>query len=140
NVFIYKPGYKGGSYEILGPKEVCEKWNIKSVHQVIDILGLMGDAVDNIPGIPGVGEKTAAKLLAEYHTLEGVLENAANIKGKLGEKILMGKESAILSKKLATIIINVPIPYDINDLALRTPDEEKLNNVFGQLEFRTLAK
>src|SRR5690606_21792211 len=86
------------------------------------------------------GEKTAAKLLAEYHTLEGVLENAANIKGKLGEKILMGKESAILSKKLATIIINVPIPYDINDLALRTPDEEKLNNVFGQLEFRTLAK
>lgn len=140
NVFIYKPGYKGGSYEILGPKEVCEKWNIKSVHQVIDILGLMGDAVDNIPGIPGVGEKTAAKLLAEYHTLEGVLENAANIKGKLGEKILMGKESAILSKKLATIIINVPIPYDIDDLAVRTPDEEKLNDVFGQLEFRTLAK
>lgn len=140
NVFIYKPGYKGGTFEILGPKEVCEKWNIKSVHQVIDILGLMGDAVDNIPGIPGVGEKTAAKLLAEYHTLEGVLENAANIKGKLGEKVMMGKESAILSKKLATIIINVPIDYQLDDLALTGPNEALLNDVFGELEFRTLAK
>lgn len=140
NVFIYKPGYKGGTFEILGPKEVCEKWNIKSVHQVIDILGLMGDAVDNIPGIPGVGEKTAAKLLAEYHTLEGVLENAANIKGKLGEKVMMGKESAILSKKLATIIINVPIDYQLDELVLTGPNETLLNDVFGELEFRSLTK
>lgn len=98
NVKIYKPGYQGGTVEIMGAKEVCEKWNIKEVHQVIDILGLMGDAVDNIPGIAGVGEKTAAKLLAEYGTLENVLENADNIKGALGEKVRAGKNSAILSK------------------------------------------
>ena len=84
---IYKPGYQGGSFEILGPKEVCEKWDIENVGQVIDILGLMGDAVDNIPGIKGIGEKTAAKLLKEFHTLENVLDNAANIKGAVGEKI-----------------------------------------------------
>ncbi len=83
---IYKPGYQGGDVEILGPAEVCAKWNIKDVSQVIDILGLMGDAVDNIPGIAGVGEKTAAKLLAEYETIENVLANADKIKGALGEK------------------------------------------------------
>src|SRR5580765_2669380 len=89
-VKIYKPGYQGGDVEIMGPAEVCAKWNIKTVSQVIDILGLMGDAVDNIPGIAGVGEKTAAKLLAEYETLENVLKNASNIKGKLGEKVAAG--------------------------------------------------
>src|SRR5690606_738201 len=104
NIFIYKPAYKGGSFEVMGPKEVCEKWNIRHVSQVIDMLGLMGDAVDNIPGIPGVGEKTAAKLLAEYGTLENILDNAEHIKGALGKKIRDGKEKAILSKKLATII------------------------------------
>jgi DNA polymerase I len=115
NIKIYKPGYQGGSVEIMGAKEVCEKWNIKEVHQVIDILGLMGDAVDNIPGIAGVGEKTAAKLLAEYGTLENVLENADKIKGALGEKVRAGKNSAILSKKLATIITNVPIEFHEED-------------------------
>src|SRR3954466_9359979 len=104
NVFIYKPAYQGGNVEIMGPKEVCAKWNISRVEQVIDILGLMGDAVDNIPGIPGVGEKTAAKLLAEYDNLENILANADNIKGALGEKVRNGKDLAILSKKLATII------------------------------------
>src|ERR1700733_14117698 len=101
---IYKPGYQGGDVEILGPAEVCAKWGIKNVSQVIDILGLMGDAVDNIPGIKGVGEKTAAKLLAEYETVENVLANAESIKGALGEKVRAGKELATLSKKLATII------------------------------------
>ena len=91
NIKIYKPGYQGGDVEILGPKEVCEKWDIKSVNQVIDILGLMGDAVDNIPGIAGVGEKTASKLLMEYGTIENILDNADNIKGSLGEKIKAGK-------------------------------------------------
>src|SRR6187402_121374 len=100
-VKIYKPGYQGGDVEIMGPKEVCEKWCIDSVDQVIDILGLMGDAVDNIPGIAGVGQKTACKLLAEYETLENILENADKIKGSLGEKVRNGKESAIMSKKLA---------------------------------------
>ena len=95
---IYKPSYQGNGVEILGPEEVCAKWNIQSVDQVIDMLGMMGDAVDNIPGIPGVGEKTAAKLLAEYGTLENVLENADKIKGAMGEKVRNGKELAVLSK------------------------------------------
>src|SRR6185436_6295146 len=95
----------------MGTAEVCAKWNIKEVSQVIDILGLMGDAVDNIPGIKGVGEKTAAKLLAEYGTLENILANADNIKGALGEKVRAGKEAAIMSKKLATIITNVPVEF-----------------------------
>src|SRR3984893_10044709 len=108
---IYKPGYQGGDIEIMGPKEVCEKWCIKSVDLVIDILGLMGDAVDNIPGIAGVGQKTACKLLTEYGTLENVLDNANKIKGALGEKIKAGREKALLSKKLATIILNVPVEF-----------------------------
>ena len=89
-VKIYKPGYQGGEVEIMGPEEVCAKWNIKDVSQVIDVLGLMGDAVDNIPGIAGIGQKTACKLLTEYGTLEKVLENAENIKGALGEKVKQG--------------------------------------------------
>src|ERR1043166_3220306 len=105
---IYKPGYQGGTVEIMGPKEVCEKWCIQSVDQVRDILGLMGDSVENIPGIAGVGTKTACKLLTEYGTLENVLENVDKIKGSLGEKIKAGKEKALLSKKLATSITNVP--------------------------------
>lgn len=137
---IYKPGYQGGDAEILGPEEVCAKWNIKEVSQVIDILGLMGDAVDNIPGIPGVGEKTAAKLLAEYGTLENALANADNIKGALGEKVRKGKESAILSKKLATIITNAPVEFHEDDFKLKDWDKEKLKEVFGELEFKTLGK
>lgn len=140
HVFIYKPGYKGGTYEVLGEREVCEKWGIENVHQVIDILGLMGDAVDNIPGIAGVGEKTAAKLLAEYHSLENVLENAHLIKGKLGEKVVAGKANAILSKKLATIIIDVPITYDINELQLKPWNTEVLIDLFNEFEFRTIGK
>ena len=100
--------HQGGDVEVMGPEQVCSKWNIQKVDQVIDILGLMGDAVDNIPGIPGVGEKTAAKLLAEYDTLENILANADSIKGAMGEKIRKGKDLAIMSKKLATIITNVP--------------------------------
>lgn len=137
---IYKPGYQGGDVEIMGPEEVCTKWNIKDVSQVIDILGLMGDAVDNIPGIRGVGEKTAAKLLAEYESIENVLANADKIKGALGEKVRAGKEDAILSKKLATIITNVPVEFHEEDFRLKDWDKEKLKDVFGELEFRTLGK
>jgi DNA polymerase-1 len=140
NIKIYKPGYQGGSVEIMGAKEVCEKWNIKEVHQVIDILGLMGDAVDNIPGIAGVGEKTAAKLLAEYGTLENVLENADKIKGALGEKVRNGKNSAILSKKLATIITNVPIEFHEEDFRLKEWNKDLLKDIFTELEFKTLGK
>ena len=140
HIKIYKPGYQGGTFEILGPKEVCEKWNIKSVSQVIDILGLMGDAVDNIPGIPGVGEKTAAKLLAEYGTLENVLENAANIKGALGQKVMAGKELAILSKKLATIIVDVPCEFHEEDFRMKGYNVDILKEIFTELEFKTLGK
>src|SRR5207253_3159616 len=118
-VRIYKPGYQGGAAEILGPQEVCAKWNIKDVSQVIDVLGLMGDAVDNIPGIKGVGEKTAAKLLAEYGTVENVLANADGIKGALGEKVRGGKEAALMSKKLATIITTVPVEFHEEDFMLK---------------------
>jgi DNA polymerase-1 len=139
-VKIYKPGYQGGSVEILGPAEVCAKWNIKDVSQVIDILGLMGDAVDNIPGIKGVGEKTAAKLLAEYGTLENVVASADTIKGALGEKIRTGKELAIMSKKLATIITNVPVEFHEENFRLKDWNKEALNKVFTELEFKTIGK
>src|SRR5258706_3025161 len=139
-VKIYKPGYQGGDVEIMGPIEVCAKSNIKDVSQVIDILGLMGDAVDNIPGIAGVGEKTAAKLLAEYGTLENALANADNIKGALGEKVKKGREVAILSKKLATNITNVPIQFYEEDFKVKDWNKEKLKEVFAELEFRTLGK
>jgi DNA polymerase-1 len=137
---IYKPPYKGGIAEILGPKEVCEKWNISDVNQVIDILGLMGDTVDNIPGIPGVGEKTAAKLLSEFKTLENILDNAGNIKGSLGEKVRNGRESAILSKKLATIVTNVPVEFNEERFRLKELNKEALREVFLEFEFRTLGK
>ncbi|HKZ65397.1 MAG TPA: DNA polymerase I [Chitinophagaceae bacterium] len=137
---IYKPGYQGGDVEIMGPEEVCAKWNIKEVSQVIDILGLMGDAVDNIPGIAGIGEKTAAKLLAEYDTLENILANADIIKGALGEKIRKGKEDAILSKKLATIITTVPVEFHEEDFKLKDWNKEKLKGVFTEMEFKTIGK
>ena len=139
-VKIYKPGYQGGDVEIMGPKEICDKWCIESVDQVIDVLGLMGDAVDNIPGIAGVGQKTACKLLTEYGTLENVLANAENIKGALGEKIKVGKESAILSKKLATIVTNVPIEFDEESFRLKEWNKEGLKEVFLELEFKTVIR
>lgn len=140
NVFIYKPPYMGSKEEILGPKEVCEKWQIKDVHQVIDILGLMGDAVDNIPGIPGVGEKTAMKLLAQYDSIENVLANADKIGGKMGEKIKAGADSAILSKQLATIITDVPVTFHEEDFCIKDHNRDALSEVFIELEFKTLGK
>ena len=137
---IYKPAYQGNDAEILGPEEVCAKWNIKSVEQVIDMLGMMGDAVDNIPGIPGVGEKTAAKFLAEYGSLENTLANADNIKGAMGEKVRKGKDMALLSKKLATIIIDAPVEFHVEDFKLKDWDKEKLKEIFSELEFKTLGK
>lgn len=140
NIKIYKPGYQGGTVEIMGTEEVCAKWGIKNVSQVIDILGLMGDAVDNIPGIKGIGEKTAAKLLAEYDTLENILANAENIKGSIGEKIKAGKDAAIMSKKLATIITNVPTTFHEEDFRVKELNKEALKQVFEELEFKTLGK
>ena len=140
NIKIYKPPYQGGSIEIMGVEEVCAKWGIKNVSQVIDILGLMGDAVDNIPGIKGIGEKTAAKLLQEYDTLENILANADNIKGSVGEKIRAGKDMAILSKKLATIIIDVPTEFHEEDFRIKEMNRDALKEVFVELEFKALAR
>lgn len=140
NVYIYKPPYMGGSEEILTAEKVCAKWDIARIEQVVDMLGLMGDAVDNIPGIPGVGEKTAAKLLKEFDTIEGVLANAENLKGALGEKVRNGKELAIMSKKLATIITDVPVQFHEEDYKLKDWNTEALNEIFTELEFKTLGK
>ncbi|MCC6448370.1 MAG: DNA polymerase I [Chitinophagaceae bacterium] len=140
NIFIYKPSSAFSKAEILGVKEIIEKWDIERVSQVIDILGMMGDAVDNIPGIKGVGEKTAVKLLKEYGSLENVLENAAKIKGALGEKIRNGKEDALMSKKLATIILDVPCVFHEQDFALSEWNKELLASIFSELEFKTIGK
>ncbi len=140
NIKIYKPPYQGGKFEILGPKEVCEKWDIENVDQVIDILGLMGDAVDNIPGIKGVGEKTAAKLIKEYGSVEGVIKNADSIKGSIGEKVRAGKELAVLSKKLATIITNVPVEFHEENFLIKEMNKPALKEIFAELEFKTLGK
>lgn len=140
HVYIYKPPAYGNAEEILDAEKICAKWDISRVQQVVDMLGLMGDAVDNIPGIPGVGEKTAAKLLKEYDTLENILENADKIKGALGEKVRAGKESAIISKKLATIITNVPVEFHEEGFRLKDWNREELNTVFTELEFKTLGK
>jgi DNA polymerase-1 len=139
-VFIYKPPSFGNAEEILTAEKICAKWDIQRVEQVIDMLGLMGDAVDNIPGIPGVGEKTAAKLLKEFDTLENILANADSIKGALGEKVRNGKEMAIMSKKLATIITNVPVSFHEEDYKLKEWNKESLVEVFTELEFKTLGK
>jgi len=139
-IFIYKPSYMGNPREIIDAEGICKKWDIENVSQVIDILGLMGDAVDNIPGIAGVGEKTAAKLLKQYHSVEGVVEHADEIKGALGEKVRAGKDAAILSKKLATIITDVPVELDDNAFELGEWNRDLLKEVFGELEFRTLGK
>jgi len=140
NVFIWKPPAFGNKEEILTAQKICEKWDIQRVEQVVDMLGLMGDASDNIPGIPGVGEKTAAKLLKQYDTLENVLANADKITGSMGEKVRSGKESAIMSKKLATIITNVPVTFHEEDFKLKEKNIPALTEIFNELEFKTLGK
>lgn len=140
NIFMYKPGYQGSDVEILDAQKICEKWNIESVHQVIDMLALMGDSVDNIPGIAGIGEKTAAKLLKEYHDLENVLANAENIKGALGEKVKKGVDNARMSKKLATIITDVPVEFHEENFRLKEWDKDALIEIFAELEFKSLGK
>ena len=140
NVYMWKPPAFGNEREILDAEKIKAKWDIKRVDQVIDMLGLMGDAADNIPGIPGVGEKTAAKLLKEYDTLEGVLANADKIKGAMGEKVRAGVDSAIMSKKLATIITNVPVQFHEEDFKLSEKNVPALTEIFNLLEFKTLGK
>lgn len=139
-IFIYKPARLGNGVEIMGPAEVCKKWDITDVNQLIDILGLMGDKVDNIPGIPGVGEKTAIQLIKDFGSIENMLQNTDKLKGKLKEKVEQNKEKAIQSKKLATIICDVPIEFNEQALLMEEPDKETLKALFTELEFRRLAE
>ncbi|HRI00589.1 MAG TPA: DNA polymerase I [Saprospiraceae bacterium] len=138
-IFMYKPSRQGNGNEIWGIKEVTENWGIQRVDQVIDMLALQGDAVDNIPGVPGVGEKTAAKLLAEFDHLENLLANADQISGKIKEKIIQYADQARLSKRLATIDIDVPIRFDEKAYRIEHFDKQKLSELFRELEFRSLA-
>lgn len=138
-VFLYKPAYMGNAVDILGPKEVCEKWDIENVSQVIDMLGLQGDSSDNIPGIPGFGPKTAAALLKQYGTVENIVAHAADLKGKQKDLVQQFGDQAILSKKLATIITDVPVAFNESELAYSGPDTEKLKPIFNDLEFKAIS-
>jgi len=137
---MYKPAFMGKGVEVLGPKEVCQRWNISNVDQVIDMLGLMGDAVDNIPGIPGVGEKTAQKLIEQFGSLENLLDNTDQLKGKLQENLVNFREQGILSKHLARIMLEVPIEYEEEKLKASQPNRALLEPLLEELEFRTLRK
>ncbi len=137
---MYKPAFMGKGVEVLGPKEVCQRWNIENVDQVIDMLGLMGDAVDNIPGIPGVGEKTAQKLIEQFGSLENLLDNTDQLKGKLQENLVNFREQGILSKHLARIMLEVPIEYEEEKLVATPPNRALLEPLLEELEFRTLRK
>ena len=140
HTFIFKPPRGGGNAEILGVAEVCKRWEIERVDQVIDILGLMGDSVDNIPGIPGVGEKTAISLIKQFGSMENIYKHTDELKGKLKEKVENNKDLAFQSKKLATIIIDVPVKFDEKQLELKEPDRDALKELFAELEFRRLAE
>ncbi|MES2417520.1 MAG: DNA polymerase I [Bacteroidota bacterium] len=140
NIFIYKPARMGNEMEILGVKEVLAKWEIENVTQVIDILGLWGDAVDNIPGIPGIGEKTAKALIKQYGSMENIIANAHELKGKQRENIENFAAQGLVSKKLATIILNVPIAFDETSLLVEAPSRELLEPLFAELEFRTIGR
>ena len=137
SIYMYRPVF-GGGYEIWGVNEVLEKFEISQTSQVIDFLAMKGDSVDNIPGLPGVGDKTAKKFLKEFGSLEGLLQNTNELKGKIKEKIEQNKELGILSKKLATIITDVPIDYNIEELKLNVTNLDKARKIFEELEFRRI--
>ena len=140
NIFLCKPARMGNSMEVWGVDEVKDKFEVESPDQVIDYLGMMGDSVDNIPGLPGVGDKTAKKFIKQYGSLENLLQNAHEVTGKLGEKIIENKELGVLSKKLAKIILDVPIDYNLDEFKLSDPDKEIVLKVFDELEFRRIKE
>jgi DNA polymerase-1 len=140
NIFMYKPGRQGNDVEILGVPEITKNWGIDTPEQVIDILGLMGDSVDNIPGMPGIGEKTAVKLIQEFGSVENLIQNADKLKGKQKEIVENFAAQGMLSKELATIELNVPIKFDEKEYEIEPFDNEKLTEIFKELEFRSLAK
>ncbi|MBO0934173.1 DNA polymerase I [Fibrella aquatilis] len=137
-VHIYKPAFMGKPAEKLGVKEICERWGIEHVGQVVDMLGLVGDSVDNIPGIPGIGEKTAQKLIADYGSIENLIANADQLKGKLKENVIQYGQQGIMSKELATIHMEVPVPFDEEALKLSDYDKPRLAALLDELEFRQM--
>ena len=140
HVKIYKPGRQGGDVEILGVQEVCERWGIERPEQVIDILGLMGDAVDNIPGVKGFGEKTATALIQQFGSIENLLANTDKLKGKQKEKLEASRDDALLSKKLATIFTDAPFDADLADLVVKPHDDEALKAFLTEFEFNALGR
>ena len=140
NIFMYRPARMGNGIEIWGIPEVQKKFEIDHPEQVIDYLGMMGDAVDNIPGLPGVGDKTAKKFLAEYGSMEALLENTHELKGKMKEKVEANKELGLLSKKLARILLDVPVQFDASSYQLSQPDIPAVKELFQELEFRRLSE
>ncbi len=140
NIFLYKPARFGNSIEIMGVDEVNKKFEIDAPVKVIDYLGMMGDSVDNIPGIPGVGDKTAKKFIKDYGSIEGLYENTHELKGKLKEKVEENHNLAMLSKKLATIITDVPIAYELENLKISKPSSEQIISIFDELEFKRLKE
>lgn len=139
NIFMYRPMF-GGGYETWGIEEVKEKFEVEDPLQVIDFLGMKGDAVDNIPGLPGVGDKTAKKFINLYGSMEGLIEHTHELKGKMKEKVEANAELGLLSKKLATILLDVPVEFDAKNFELDKPDHEKVNEIFQELEFRRLIE
>ncbi len=140
SIYLYKPSRQGNGVDIMGVKDILNKWQINRIDQVIDMLGLQGDSVDNIPGIPGIGPKTAAKLLAKYDTMEGLLAATHELKGKQKENVETYAEQGLLSKKLATIDINAPVLFDAKEYELSPLNRPVLLELFKDLEFRTLSK
>ena len=138
NIFMYRPARMGNGIEILGVPEVQEKFGVETPSQVIDYLGMMGDSADNIPGLPGVGDKSARKFLKEYGSMEGLLANTHELKGKMKEKIEANKELGLLSKRLATILLDCPVTFDAKAYILSQPDNQKVNDLFQELEFKRL--
>jgi len=138
--FMFKPGRKGNEAEVLGVEEICENWQVERPEQVVDILGLWGDASDNIPGVPGIGEKTAKKLIARYGSVENLLAHSDDLRGKQKENVETFADQARLSRELAKIIVDVPIEIELDDLELRQRNDEALQNLFVELEFNSLGK
>src|SRR5690606_30123697 len=138
--FMYKPARLGNGIEIWGVPEVLERFEIERPEQVIDFLGMMGDAVDNIPGLPGVGEVTAKKFLKEFGSMENLLANTDKLKGKMKENIENNKELGLLSKQLATILCDCDVKFNPDDYELTKPDAEKVEALFQELEFRRMAE
>ncbi len=140
NIFMYRPARMGNDIEIWGIPEVQKKFEVTHPEQVIDYLGMMGDAVDNIPGLPGVGDKTAKKFIAQYGNMETLLENTQDLKGKMKERVEANKALGVLSKKLARILLDVPVKFDAEDYILSEPNVTAVREIFLELEFRRLSE